>query len=51
LREALELGHHYTGTEHLLLGLLKEGEDTGAKVVVAAGVQPDELREAVLALV
>lgn len=51
LREALELGHNYIGTEHLLLGLLHEADGTAARVVVAAGVQPDQLREAVLALV
>lgn len=50
LREALELGHNYIGTEHLLFGLLKEGEGAGAKVVVAAGVQPDQLRKAALDL-
>jgi ATP-dependent Clp protease ATP-binding subunit ClpC len=51
LGEARALGHHHLGTEHLLLGLLKEGEDTGAKVIVTAGVHPDQLREAVLAIV
>ncbi|MBV8993008.1 MAG: hypothetical protein JO287_04740 [Pseudonocardiales bacterium] len=50
LCEALELGHNYIGTEHLLLGLLEEGAGTGVKAIVAAGVQPDQLREAVLVL-
>ena len=50
LCEALELGHNYIGTEHLLLGLLKEGEGAGAKVVVAAGVEPEQLRKAALVL-
>ena len=50
LCEALELGHNYIGTEHLLFGLLKEGEGAGAKVVVTAGLQPDQLRKAALDL-
>jgi ATP-dependent Clp protease ATP-binding subunit ClpC len=49
--QARALGHHHLDTEHLLLGLLKKREDTGAKVIVAAGVHPDQLREAVLAIV
>jgi ATP-dependent Clp protease ATP-binding subunit ClpC len=49
--QARALGHHHLGTEHLLLGLLKKREDTGAKVIVAAGGHPDQLREAVLAIV
>lgn len=48
--EALELGHRYLGTQHLLLGLLKEDKGTGVQVVLAAGVQPDQLRETVLLL-
>ncbi len=50
LSEALELGHNYIGTEHILLGLLQEGEGLGVKVLVAAGAQPDQLRETVLTL-
>jgi hypothetical protein len=50
LCEALELGHNYIGTEHLLLGLLTEGEGVGMHVVTAAGVQPTELRNSVLGL-
>lgn len=50
LRSALELGHNYIGTEHLLLGLLAEGEGVGMQVVTAAGVQPDQLRDSLLAL-
>lgn len=50
LWEALELGHNYIGTEHLLLGVLKEGKGIGAQVVLAAGVQSDQLRETALLL-
>lgn len=50
LREALELGHNYLGTEHLLLGLLKEGEGVGMQVLLAANGQPDQLRVTVLTL-
>ncbi|PZS12416.1 MAG: hypothetical protein DLM60_22330 [Pseudonocardiales bacterium] len=50
LSEALELGHNYIGTEHILLGLLQEGEGLGVKVLVAAGAQPDQLRATVLIL-
>ncbi len=38
LREALQLGHNYIGTEHLLLGVLREGEGVGAKVLKRVGV-------------
>jgi hypothetical protein len=50
LREALHLGHDYIGTEHILLGLLRDGEGLGVQVMVAAGAQPDELRGTILAL-
>jgi Clp amino terminal domain, pathogenicity island component len=50
LCEALELGHNYIGTEHLLLGLLKEGEGIPMQVLRATNVQPDQLRATVLAL-
>jgi Clp amino terminal domain, pathogenicity island component len=50
LREALHLGHDYIGTEHLLLGLLREGEGVGVQVIVVGGVQPEQLRASVLAL-
>ncbi len=36
--EANRLGHHYVGTEHLLLGLLREGDGVAARVLVAAGL-------------
>lgn len=47
LREALHLGHNYIGTEHLLLGLLKEGEGVAAQVIVKLGVELDNLRQTV----
>ena len=40
LREALQLGHHYIGTEHLLLGLIREGEGVATTVLVDLGVEP-----------
>ena len=39
LREALVLGHNYIGTEHLLLGLVREGEGVGVQVLIGAGVE------------
>ena len=50
LRESLRLNHNYIGTEHILLGLLREGEGAGVQVVIAAGVQHDQLRDSVLTL-
>ena len=37
LREALQLGHNYIGTEHILLGLIREGEGVAAEVLVKLG--------------
>ena len=34
LREALQLGHHYIGTEHILLGLIREGDGVAAQVLM-----------------
>ncbi len=50
LRESLHLGHNYIGTEHILLGLLREGKGAGVQAMVAAGAQLDQLRDTVLAL-
>jgi prophage maintenance system killer protein len=50
LREALALGHHYVGTEHLLLGLLEEGESTAAQVLARLGADHARVRERVLAV-
>ena len=45
--EALRLGHNYIGTEHLLLGLVREGEGVAAKVLANLGVELDKVRSAV----
>jgi len=50
LREALALGHHYIGTEHLLLGLLREGEGIAAQVLVRLGAGHALVRERVLSM-
>ena len=47
LREALRLKHNYIGTEHILLGLIREGDGLGALVLTDAGVNLDDLRERV----
>ncbi len=43
--EALRLGHEYIGTEHLLLGIIREGEGTAVKILVSLGVDLQELRK------
>jgi ATP-dependent Clp protease ATP-binding subunit ClpC len=48
LREALELGHNYIGTEHILLGILREGDGVGAQILTAAGMAHDTARMAVI---
>jgi ATP-dependent Clp protease ATP-binding subunit ClpC len=48
LREALALGHNYVGTEHLLLGLLREGHGVAAQVLAGAGASHDLVRERVV---
>jgi ATP-dependent Clp protease ATP-binding subunit ClpC len=50
LREALQLGHHHIGTEHILLGLLREGEGPAAQVLVELGADLSEVRQQVLRL-
>jgi ATP-dependent Clp protease ATP-binding subunit ClpA len=50
LREAMQLGHTYIGTEHLLLGLIREGEGVAAQVLVKLGADHARLREQVLRL-
>jgi ATP-dependent Clp protease ATP-binding subunit ClpA len=44
LREALSLGHNYIGTEHVLLGLVREKEGVGAQIVAAHAPEPVEVR-------
>jgi prophage maintenance system killer protein len=51
LREALQLGHSYIGTEHLLLGLLREGEGVAAQVLLNLGADQSRIRELVQGLV
>lgn len=46
-----QLGHGYVGTEHLLLGLLEEGQGTAAKALQSAGIQEGAVREAIAGLV
>jgi Clp amino terminal domain, pathogenicity island component len=50
LREALQLGHNYIGTEHMLLGLVREGEGVAAQVLQSLGAGLPEVREAVISL-
>jgi hypothetical protein len=47
LREALQLGHNYIGTEHILLGLIREGEGVAAQVLVELGGDADRVRQEV----
>jgi ATP-dependent Clp protease ATP-binding subunit ClpC len=51
LREALQLGHNWIGTEHLLLGLLREEDGVGAQVLIDLGVELSSVRQRVLELV
>ncbi|QUH25408.1 ATP-dependent Clp protease ATP-binding subunit [Serpentinicella alkaliphila] len=46
--EARSMGHNYVGTEHLLLGLIREGEGLGAKVLMELGVSLEKIREQIL---
>jgi ATP-dependent Clp protease ATP-binding subunit ClpA len=48
LREAKQLGHNYIGTEHLLLGLLREGEGVAAQVLVKLGADLSRVRQQVI---
>jgi len=50
LREALQLGHNYIGTEHILLGLIREGEGVAAKVIVNLGANLKDVRHQVIQL-
>ena len=51
LREALQLGHNYIGTEHILLGLIREGEGVAAQVLVRLGADLNRVRVQVIHLV
>ncbi|RJP30841.1 MAG: ATP-dependent Clp protease ATP-binding subunit [Actinobacteria bacterium] len=50
LREALQLGHNYIGTEHILLGLIREGEGVAAQVLTKLGADLDRVRNQVVQL-
>jgi ATP-dependent Clp protease ATP-binding subunit ClpC len=50
LREALQLSHNYIGTEHILLGLLREGEGVAAQVLQQLGADLDRVRQTVIQL-
>src|SRR5256714_1728612 len=50
LREALQLGHNYIGTEHILLGLIREGEGVAAQVLVKLGADLPRVRQQVIQL-
>jgi ATP-dependent Clp protease ATP-binding subunit ClpA len=48
LREALRLGHNYIGSEHILLGLLREGQGLAAQILVRRGLEIESIRAQVL---
>src|ERR671938_320801 len=50
LREALQLGHNYIGTEHILLGLIREGEGVAAQVLQKLGADLNRVRQQVMQL-
>jgi ATP-dependent Clp protease ATP-binding subunit ClpC len=50
LREALQLGHNYIGTEHILLGLIREGEGVAARVLLNLGADLERVRNEVIQL-
>ncbi|WP_144794820.1 ATP-dependent Clp protease ATP-binding subunit [Kocuria palustris] len=51
LREALQLGHNYIGTEHILLGIIRAGEGVAAQVLTKLGTDPQKVRSTVLDLI
>jgi ATP-dependent Clp protease ATP-binding subunit ClpA len=50
LREALQLGHSYIGTEHILLGIVREGEGVGAQVLHKLGADHNWVRKQVITM-
>src|SRR5699024_7603471 len=50
LREALQLGHNYIGTEHILLGLIREGDGVAAQVLQKLGADLNRVRQQVIQL-
>jgi ATP-dependent Clp protease ATP-binding subunit ClpA len=51
LRESLQLGHNYIGTEHILLGLIREGDGVAAQVLVRLGADLNRVRHQVIQLI
>ena len=51
LREALQLGHDYIGTEHILLGLIREGDGVAAQVLVHLGADLNTVRQQVIQII
>ena len=51
LREALQMNHSYIGTEHILLGLIREGEGVAAQVLIKLGADLSRVRSTVLQLI
>ena len=50
LREAQALEHHYIGTEHILLGLMREGDGVAVQVLVRLGTDLNQVRQQVIQL-
>src|SRR6266567_4668438 len=50
MRESMQLGHNYIGTEHILLGLLREGDGVAAEVLVKLGADLNQVRQQVIQL-
>ena len=48
LREALSLGHNYIGTEHILLGLVRENEGVAARILLDFDADSDKIRNDVI---
>jgi hypothetical protein len=48
LREALSLGHNYIGTEHILLGLVRENEGVAARILLGFGVDAEQIRDEII---
>ena len=51
MAEAAQLGHDYVGTEHILLGLICEGNGVAAQVLVKHGADPNRVRQQVIWLI
>ena len=51
LRESLQLGHNYIGTEHILLGLIREGDGVAAQILVGLGADLNLVRHEVIQLI